>query len=258
MKFTLGSDIKNLLSGASLSRSPSPQPNPDTEGRRGTLDDLRLLAQYDTIFVVDDSGSMEGERWRTASEALKDLVNLVKDWDTNGIDIYFLNAANSGKQGIKTVEEVEQAFDSVLPRGPTPTGATLKALITPYVESLPSKSPERGAAYPKPRNYIVITDGAATDEDDDRLKPVILKLMKKLDKIHAPLYQLGIQFVQVGKDETARAFLKKLDDQLAGSRTRDIVDTFPYDQLNGDVDAQHLVKMLLGSITKRLDNYDKL
>lgn len=110
----------------------------------------------------------------------------------------------------------------------------------------------------KPRNYIVITDGEATDSGDDRLKPVIVKLMKMLDKRNAPLNQLGIQFVQVGDDENARAFLEKLDDQISGARTRDIVDTFPYDKLNGDIGADHLVKMLLGSISKRIDNYNKL
>lgn len=39
---------------------------------------------------------------------------------------------------------------------------------------------------------------------------------------------------------------------------QDIVDTFPYGKLNGDIDATHLVKMLLGSIAKRIDNYNRL
>ncbi|KAG8949731.1 hypothetical protein FRC04_008271 [Tulasnella sp. 424] len=263
MKFSFGSsssfknDIKNLFSSSSSSRNPSSQPDADVAGRRGTLDDLKILAQYDTIFVIDDSGSMQGERWNSAKDALKELANLAKEWDSNGIDIYFLNSASTGI-GIKTQEEVDELFTKVAPEGWTPTGATLNSLITPYVESLPLDPRAPGAVPVKPRNYIVITDGEATDEGDERLKPVILKLMKMLDGRKAPLNQLGIQFVQVGKDENAQAFLNKLDNQLSGSRTRDIVDTFPYDKLNGDIDAEHLVKMLLGSITKRIDNYNKL
>ncbi|KIO29428.1 hypothetical protein M407DRAFT_242643 [Tulasnella calospora MUT 4182] len=200
---------------------------------------------------------MQGERWNTAKEALKELVHLAKDWDSNGIDIYFLNSASTGL-GIKTQEEVVELFTRVSPEGWTPTGVTLRSLITPYIESLPSNPRAPDAVVVKPRNYIVITDGEATDSGDDRLKPVIVKLMKMLDKRNAPLNQLGIQFVQVGDDENARAFLEKLDDQISGARTRDIVDTFPYDKLNGDIGADHLVKMLLGSISKRIDNYNKL
>ncbi|KAG9023834.1 hypothetical protein FS837_005617 [Tulasnella sp. UAMH 9824] len=252
-------DIKALFNGNSTSGKPNQQPTAaaDIAGRRATLDDLRILANYDTIFLIDDSGSMQGERWGTAREALKELVHLAKDWDSNGIDIYFLNNTSKGL-GIKTQEQVDELFRKVAPDGWTPTGATLKSLITPYIESLPSDPRAPDAVVVKPRNYIVITDGEATDSGDDRLKPVVLKLMKMLDKRNAPLNQLGIQFVQVGNDETARAFLEKLDDQISGSKTRDIVDTFPYDKLNGDIGAEHLVKMLLGSIAKRIDNYNKL
>lgn len=49
---------------------------------------------------IADSGSMEGERWGTAREALKELVHLAKDWDSNGIDIHFLNNTSKGV-GIK-------------------------------------------------------------------------------------------------------------------------------------------------------------
>lgn len=39
---------------------------------------------------------------------------------------------------------------------------------------------------------------------------------------------------------------------------KDIVDTFPFDKLNGDVGADHIIKILLGSVHKRIDNYNRL
>lgn len=43
---------------------------------------------------------MQGERWKSAKDALKELANLAKEWDSNGIDIHFLNSATTGL-GIK-------------------------------------------------------------------------------------------------------------------------------------------------------------
>ncbi|KAG8904668.1 hypothetical protein FRC01_008652, partial [Tulasnella sp. 417] len=87
---------------------------------------------------------------------------------------------------------------------------------------------------------------------------VVLGFMSRLDDCQAPLNQLGIQFVQVGDDEGARAELKRLDDTLSQDGTRDIVDTFPFDKLNGDISADHIIKILLGSVHKRIDNYNRL
>lgn len=117
--------------------------------------------------------------------------------------------------------------------------------------------------------------GVATDRGNLRVENVVLEFMEQLDKCQAPLSQLGIQFVQVGNDEAARAELQRLDDKLSedGSRVRfsilglsawltselqDIVDTFPFDKLHGDIGADHIIKILLGSVHKRIDNYNKL
>ena len=53
-----------------------------------------VLAEYDTVFLIDDSGSMKAgkpTRWDQVEKALKDLVPICTQWDSNGIDIYFLN-----------------------------------------------------------------------------------------------------------------------------------------------------------------------
>ena len=61
---------------------------------------------------------------------------------------------------------VDQLFDSVTPRGPTPIGDKLESLLLEYIGGL-ERAKERaeagdGAALKeyKPVNYIVLTDGA--------------------------------------------------------------------------------------------------
>jgi hypothetical protein len=80
---------------------------------------------------------------------------------------------------------------------------------------------------------------------------VIVAAAKRLDKHEFPLNQLGIQFVQIGRDPEATQALAELDDDLAGTYgVRDIVDTTPY---NSRLDGEMLVKILLGGINKRVD-----
>lgn len=94
-----------------------PQVHPDVAGRRASQEDLSILQNYDTVFVIDgkacrsyafgkiraddpsrfqkDSGSMEGSRWKQAREALQEVVEMAVKWDKNGVDIHFLNSRKS-------------------------------------------------------------------------------------------------------------------------------------------------------------------
>ena len=87
-------------------------------------------------------------------------------------------------------------------------------------------------AVAKPINIIVITDGIPTDD----VGSVIIGAAKKLDKLDAPPWQVGIQFLQVGNDSSAAAYLKYLDDGLkaeADGELLDMVDTMPFTSANG-------------------------
>jgi uncharacterized protein with von Willebrand factor type A (vWA) domain len=59
--------------------------------QNGGEDPLDMLKRYDTVILVDDSGSMAGGRWRTAKQALQDLAALAAEYDQDGIDIHFIN-----------------------------------------------------------------------------------------------------------------------------------------------------------------------
>lgn len=206
------------------------------------------LSQFDTVFVIDDSGSMFGESWQQVKVALKVIAPICTEQDEDGIDIYFVNSEAEGK-GVKTEKGVDEIFKTVKPLGPTPTGARLSHIIDPYLTAL-EKGDKR-----KPLNIIVITDGAASDRDF--LKEYIISTARRLDNLKADPWQLGIQFFQVGHDEEATAALKELDDDLEETKkTRDIVDTTPLTN-NGDLTGELILKVLLGAVKRRLDGKKK-
>ncbi|WVQ79245.1 hypothetical protein IAT38_001341 [Cryptococcus sp. DSM 104549] len=223
---------------------------------RGTEDPLEMLKEYDTIFLVDDSGSMAGSRWKQACTAIMEVAEIAARYDDDGIDVYFLNSKRHGV-GLATTKQVAELFRGLEPRGVTPTGARLDVILREYITRLEeSQALAPGqAGYEeevKPINLIVITDGAATDDPES----VIISAARRLDNGNYPLSQVGIQFLQIGNDPEATAALEELDDGLSGVHgIRDIVDTVPY---NGkEINAQLIIKALLGGINRRLDRKDK-
>ncbi|KAG5636434.1 hypothetical protein H0H81_008076 [Sphagnurus paluster] len=211
---------------------PAPAPAPPTE------DILLALSRFDTVLLVDDSKSMRGSRWTQAGKALSTLATIAARYDEDGIDIEFLNSKRRGS-GMKDEAAVNALFTSVTPRGWTPLGTRLDAILSAYQCKL-KENPEET----KPLNLIVITDGAPSTfllplhshvgclplipitnaADDPATEDAILRSARALDVWNARITQLGIQFVQIGNDARARAYLEALDDGLSvhGVRVRDV------------------------------------
>jgi uncharacterized protein YegL len=212
-------------------------------------DRYAFLSTFDTVFLIDDSGSMAGRSWRETAKALESITPICTAHDADGIDIYFLNARdNAWYHNVKTPSTVTEIFSAVRPQGGTPTGQRLNQILKPYLA--------RYAANPdgiKPLNIIIITDG----EPSDDVESPIISAAKKLDKYDAPAWQVGIQFFQVGNEPGAREHLKQLDDdleELAGTELRDIVDTVPFTgEGNQELNADGILKVVLGACTRRLD-----
>ncbi|EPS98744.1 hypothetical protein FOMPIDRAFT_1125795 [Fomitopsis schrenkii] len=214
---------------------------------------LETLRKYNTVIVVDDSGSMRGKRWQEARDALAALAEIASKYDADGIDVCFLNSKHVGNN-MKSPELVRRLFDTVRPEGPTPIGEKLESLLLYYMDNL-----EKAKAHAdegdhslmrmiKPVNYIVITDGAPTDDPE----AVIVTTARRLDSHNFPLTQVGIQFVQIGNSRDATAFLNELDNGLGQNYgIRDIVDTTPY--IGGQLSAELIIKILLGGINRRVD-----
>jgi len=218
-------------------------------------DPLELLKRYDTVFLVDDSASMEGALWYEAREALAGIVDVAGRYDLDGVDLYFLNSDLKGKN-LRTSAEVKRLFDRITPDGITPTGERLEELLLDYLLRLEDAkaAKEAGDEGPakriKPVNFLVITDGEPTDDPES----VIVQAARRLDIGNFPLSQVGIQFVQIGNDAGATEALKQLDDDLSESHgVRDMVDTVPYSGEGSQLTPDILTKILLGGINRRLD-----
>ncbi|KAF2660038.1 hypothetical protein K491DRAFT_701856 [Lophiostoma macrostomum CBS 122681] len=214
-----------------------------------TADDhYHFLTQIDTVFLIDDSGSMAGRSWPETAKALATITPICTSRDADGIDIYFLNAPDRDEHhNIKDAEQVSRIFDRVQPSGGTPTGRRLRNIIRPYLTKLETDGEDRT----KPINIIVITDGVPTDDVEQE----IITIAKKLDKLEAPSSQLGIQMLQVGREPDARKHLKQLDDDISAREDiRDIVDTVPFSgSQNEELTADGILKVVLGSVVRRLD-----
>ncbi|PNP50887.1 hypothetical protein THARTR1_08508 [Trichoderma harzianum] len=231
-------------------------------------DPFAFLSYFDTVFVIDDSGSMEGKSWKEAADVLRAITPICTAHDKDGIDLYFLNhksdknqppkgKAPYGYYNIETPEEITEIFTSVRPYNGTPTGSRLRSILRPYVDGLPTPQDKfRNIDDVKPINIIVITDGAPSDDPD----VVIGKYAKNLDKLDAPAHQVGIQFFQVGNLDGAAQALQRLDDLFGStSDVRDMVDTVSWDAnplkpfRPKSLSADTILKVVLGAVIRRLD-----
>ncbi|MCJ1352944.1 MAG: hypothetical protein MMC33_002928 [Icmadophila ericetorum] len=223
-----------------------PATNPFTAGtpQNDGEDPFEFLTEFDTIFLIDDSGSMAGSNWTETSRALCSIAPVCTSRDADGIDVYFINNKQVYK-GIKSEDQVLQTFGRVRPGGGTRTGQRLEDILLPYLRQCSQK----GCHSVKPLNIIVITDGCPTDD----LHGVIIQAAKKLDTLDAPLRQVGIQFFQVGNDPEATKALQVLDDDLSQEEKglRDIVDTVPW--MKEGLSANSIMKVVMGAVNRRLD-----
>lgn len=231
-----------------------------------------FLGDFDTVFLVDDSSSMLGQLWKEAEEAIATIAPICTMYDRDGIDIYFLNHRcessediSGGYTNVTTADAVEKIFNSVKPRGTTPVGRRLLQILTPYlrrVETMAAATNVDGilidpTLFVKPLNIIAITDGAFTDDAEG----IIIDAATRLDSYRARPWQVGIQFFQIGTDESAAQYLQELDDELGktarNERFRDIVDTVPWRGQKGQkLNAQGIMKCVLGAVHKKYDRRD--
>lgn len=220
-------------------------------------DQFAFLKSFDTIFLIDDSGSMAGSCWKEVRDVLGSIAPICTSHDPDGVDVYFLNhrstssgtppQASGGYYNTSSVAQIQQLFQLVRPSGATPTGTRLDNILRPYIKSF-SKDPDNT----KPINIIVITDGSPTDDPES----IIVHHAKKLDQLEAPPHQVGIQFFQVGNDPSATEALRSLDDELEQLGIRDMVDTASWNINEGKkkgLSADGILKVVLGAVVRRLD-----
>jgi Mg-chelatase subunit ChlD len=187
------------------------------------------LGKYDIVLIVDKSGSMSEKdggsqtRWQQAQESTEALARKAAEFDEDGIAVIVFSNNAKVYDGV-TPDKVGQVFIENEPNGGTYTHLALE-------EALKLR---KG----KPMIVAVITDGEATEPE--ALEKVIVDASNALDQDS----DLGITFLQVGKNQDARNYLKHLDDGLVGKAKFDIVDTKTFDEM-ADLT---LTEVLLGAL----------
>ena len=206
------------------------------------------------------------------SQALATIALIVTKHDSDGIDIYFLNHKSkdtgelsegvtaTGYRGIKRAITITEIFERVRPQGGTPTGTRVHTILNPYLAKLEKVIGEGKEV--KPMNLIVLTDGVPLDN----VELVLLSTAKKLDKLDAPLFQVSVQFFQVGNEDSAKEALEELDDELSNKikgGVRDIIDTITWTSGRSPSEggigltSDSILKVCLGSIVRRLDRRNR-
>lgn len=183
------------------------------------------LSNYDFEILVDKSGSMGTEdcaggksRWQYAQETTEQLARECAKFDSDGITVVVFGS-NWKVYENTTPDKVSQVFTENSPMGSTNTGGTLEARLQAYFE-------RKAAGNAKPVIFAIVTDGAPDDQ-----KWVEKAIIDATNKMGAD-EEIGMTFLQVGKDEGARKFLKHLDDELQGLGAKfDIVDTKSFEEL---------------------------
>ncbi|KAA1073704.1 hypothetical protein PGT21_023052 [Puccinia graminis f. sp. tritici] len=186
-------------------------------------DKLAILARYDTVLLIDDSALMSQQnRWNEAAVAVAGLADTLVKYDSDGIDVYFMNS-DEHLCNATSAAEVTQLFRTVQPVGQsTPTDVRIEELLGVYLNRLEEARATNRAPI-KPLNLIVITNGEG--DDPDTLAHALAGFSDRLDLGRFPLTQLGVQFVQIGDERDATRFLQALDNELKselGGR-RDII-----------------------------------
>ena len=205
-------------------------------------------------------------RWEDTAAALASISEIATKYDSDGIDIHFLNAPEKDVTGVRGPEQVLEIFrsDRPLEGGSTPLGSRLDGILRGYLDRYAHARKEAAASTTtsaafslklteliKPLNIVVLTDGDATDDPES----VIVSVARELDRLNAPLAQVGIQMFQVGGDPEAEEFLRGLDDDLVAIYgVRDMVDTTPYRGAGeGNFTGEEMLKVLVGAVNRRVD-----
>ena len=151
--------------------------------------------QRDYVVVVDMSGSMEGENWHEAKQAIHHLAPFVTKADPEGVTMFFFSNSFVRFANVRKTHEVEHHFKSESPGGGTDLAKVLSEVFREHF-LIPNRK----------TTILCITDGEPNSKDD-----VVGVISNAAGMIADPSF-LTITFIQVGEDPDATAFLHSLRD----------------------------------------------
>lgn len=219
---------------------------PPRPGPSNGEDKFSILSRFDTVFLVDDSPSMDGGRWELVSKILDYSTAVATSYDPDGIDVHFFNNHTANQDNVKDPALAVEIHRNIMLKGNTPIRDQLSRHLNAYLRRYHGR-PEDDLNF-KGYNLIVLTDGEPnpdwedpgdiSDPDDARktksayrlMRKMIVDIAQELDDERAERNQIGIQFCLIGNDPEAHTFFKYLDDRLKGKwkLKRDVSDLHTY------------------------------
>ncbi|KWU44377.1 hypothetical protein RHOSPDRAFT_18236, partial [Rhodotorula sp. JG-1b] len=240
--------------------------------------DLAKLALFDTVMLVDDSGSMAFEENGSRIDDAKLIVSRVATaatlFDTDGISVFFLNSKTVGNN-ITSEQQAQQLLSGIRFSGLTPLGTASMFTLTDcpkhLAQSLDQKilqpllvGPARQNSLEKPLLVVAVTDGAPGGEARDTIVKAIKNAKAALSQTRYGPDAISIQLAQIGNDMASRAFLEEIDNHpdIGGlvdttSNYENEADDFMKttgQELTPDL---WLVKLMLGPIDSSYDLKDQ-
>jgi hypothetical protein len=216
---------------------------------------LRKLQDFEIVIVCDDSGSMltpvDGTQ-RTRWDELRDIVKMVLKigviFDSNGVDIYFLNRGSFLK--VKDPQVVNRFFQTP-PNGYTPLVPVLNKIFTSQLAN-----PRRD----KKLLVFVATDGVPTDEDGNENVHELERAMRETRRVETTY----VSFLLCTDDRTCVDYLNEWDQIMPNV---DVTDDFHTERekilrYSKKVDnrfsrGDYVVKALIGAIDPEIDGLDE-
>jgi uncharacterized protein with von Willebrand factor type A (vWA) domain len=199
-----------------------------------------VLENRDYTLVIDKSGSMSTNdtpggksRWDAAQESTFALASQVQKWDPDGLTLYTF-ASNFKRYENVTASKVNDVWAENTPMGGTELHTVLKHAFDDFLSRKKKGSLKENGDF-----IIVVTDGEPSDPN--AVAKTIIDFTKKLDSPK----EIGITFVQIGKDPNATRYLEGLDNNLVSQGAKyDIVGTVTIE----DAESKPLSEILLEAI----------
>ncbi len=199
-----------------------------------------LVADRDYTVIIDKSGSLaidddtQGKtRWEMAQESTIALAKKCEEIDPDGITVYLFSGRFRRYDNV-TADKIVQIYRENEPMGKSDLKTVLRDALDNYFQRKAI-----GQAKPNGETMLIITDGVP-DEPKEIIR-LIIEASQKIERDE----ELGISFIQVGKDKKASEYFKALDDQLESAGAKfDIVDTVTID----DMKDMSLTEVLLNAL----------
>ncbi|BAQ60932.1 hypothetical protein GM3708_1338 [Geminocystis sp. NIES-3708] len=198
-----------------------------------------IVTNRDYTLIIDKSGSLTTDdgtgktRWEIAQESTFSLAQKCDDIDPDGITVYLYSGRFRRYDNV-TADKIREIYRQNEPMGKSDLKSVLQDALNNYFQRKAS-----GTAKVNGETMLIITDGVP-DEPKEIIR-LIIEATHKIDRDE----ELGISFIQIGKDKKATEYFKALDDLLQDAGAKyDIVDTITID----DMEDMNLTQVLLNAV----------